>query len=183
MKSEETSVIYKILKLLRKNVIKILLALNEEENLKWKSIQEKTELPTATLNRSLLALQDIHFIEKKDEGYRLSWAGKLAIDALILLGLKIGEFPKDTKIDDIIAEKILAQNVVLAILIIILASIKIRGHLDLNQFEKDLEKERKIIFKILEDYEKEGYIKLDGKQVYSTKKFEKLGLDDFLSGF
>ena len=66
MKGEETSAIYKILKLLRKNVIKILLSLNDEENLKWKSIQEKTELPTATLNRSLLALQEIHFIEKKE---------------------------------------------------------------------------------------------------------------------
>jgi len=183
MKDEETSVIYKILKLLRKNVIKILLSLQEEKNLKWKSIQEKTGLPTATLNRSLTALQEINFIEKQEEGYRLSWAGKLAIDGLILLGLKIGEFPRDTKIDDIIAEKILAQNVVLVILIIILASIKVRGHLDLNQFERDLEEERKIIFKILEDYEKEGYVKLDGGQVYSTKKFEKIGLDDFLSGF
>jgi len=181
---EETSVIYKILKLLRTNVIKILICLNQEETLKWKEIQDTTELPTATLNRSLAALQEIHFIEKNEEGYRLSWAGKLAIDGLILLGLKIGEigeYSKDETLKDLVAEKILAQNTVLVMLVIILASLRLRGHLDLDEFEKDLEKEKKVIFKILEDYKKDGYLKIDGKKITATKKFEKLGLHDFIS--
>jgi hypothetical protein len=178
---EETSVIYKILRLLRGNVIKILIALSQDDNLKWKEIQENTKLPTATLNRSLSALQEIKFIEKKDEGYDLTWAGKLAIEGLILLGLNMGEYPKETQIENFVAEKVLAQNVVLAILIIILASIRVRGNLDLDEFEKDLEKERKVIYRILEDYEKDGYLKIDGKKISATKKFDKLGLDDFIS--
>jgi len=181
MNDEETSVIYKILRLLRGNVIKILMALSQEENLKWKEIQENTELPTATLNRSLSALQEIRFIEKKEEGYTLTWAGKLAIEGLILLGLNIGDYPKENQIEDFVAEKVLAQNVVLAILVIILASIRVRGNLDLEKFEKDLEKERQVIYKILEDYEKDGYLKIDGKKITATKKFGQLGLDHFIS--
>jgi len=181
MEDEETSVIYKILRLLRGNVIKILIALSQDQNLKWKEIQENTELPTATLNRSLTALQEIRFIEKNDEGYNLTWAGKLAIEGLVLLGLNLGDYPKDANLGDFVAEKTLAQDVVLATLVIILASIRVRGNLDLEQFENDLEKERKVIYKILEDYEKDGYLKIDGKKITATKKFGNLGLDDFIS--
>ena len=75
----------------------------------------------------------------------------------------------------------MAQNVVLAVLVIILASIRVRGHLDLKKFEKDLEKERQVIYKVLEDYEKDGYLKIDGKKITATKKFGQLGLDHFIS--
>ena len=178
---EKTSVIYKILRLLRANVIKILIALNEEKNLKWKEIQDQTELPTATLNRSLLALQEIHFISKDDKGYNLTAMGKLAIDGLFLLGLEIGEFPKEGQVEDIVAEKILAQDIVMAISIIILASIKVRGRLDIGQLEKQIMDEKKVIKQVLKDYEKDGYLKIKGNIVSATDKYNKMDLDDFLS--
>lgn len=182
MKKDEKSVVYKILRLLRGNVIKILVTLSEEEKLKWKEIQEITKLPTATLNRSLSALQEIHFIEKENKHYRLSWAGKLAIEGLILLGLKVEEYPSKEKIEDFVAEKILAQNIVLAMLVILLASIRLRGNLNLEEFEKDLENEKEVIYKVIKDYEKDGYLKIDGKKIIATEKFKKIKLQDLLSG-
>ena len=178
---EKPSVIYKILRLLRKNVIKILITLNEEDHLKWKDIQDQTGLPTATLNRSLLALQEINFISKEKEGYRLTTMGKLAVDGLFLLGLKIGEFPKESMIEDIVAEKMLAQDIIMALTLIILASIKVRGHLDIGELEKRIMDEKKVIKRLLKDYEEDGFIKIDGDEVISTEKFQKMGLDEFIS--
>ncbi|HID25777.1 MAG TPA: hypothetical protein EYP23_04880 [Thermoplasmata archaeon] len=178
---EKTSAIYRILKVLRANVLKILIVLREEENLKWKEIQEKTRLPTATLNRSLSALQEVHFIAKEEEGYNLTWTGKLAIDGLFLLGLKIGEYPNKEEIEDIVAEKILAQNIVLAVLILIFASIKVRGHLNLGELEKGIEEEKNVIYQVLEEYSKEGYLRIDGENVFATNKFKKMGLEEILS--
>ncbi|HEC81674.1 MAG TPA: winged helix-turn-helix transcriptional regulator [Thermoplasmatales archaeon] len=178
--NEKASAVYQILKVLRTNVLKILIVLREEDNLKWKEIQEKTNLPTATLNRSLVALRDIHFIDK-EEGYKLTWAGKLAIDGLFLLGLKIGKYPNKEKIEDIVAEKILAQNIVLAVLVIILASVKVRGHLNIDELEKRIEDEKEVIYQILEEYSKEGYLEIKEGTIYATKKFENMGLDQIFS--
>jgi len=179
--NEKTSVVYQILRVLRTNVLKILIVLGEEENLRWKEIQEKTNLPTATLNRSLAALRDIHFIEKEDEGYRLTWAGKLAIDGLFLLGFKMGKYPKKERMDDIAAEKILAQNIILVVLIVILASVKIRGSLNIEELKQSIDEEKEVIYQILEEYSKEGYLEIKNGNIYSTKKFEEMGLEEIFS--
>ena len=171
------STIYRILRLLRANVLKILIQLRESKTLKWKEIQERTKLPTATLNRSLSALQEIHFISKEDEGWALTWAGKLAIDGLFLLGLKMSKYPKNETMEDIIAEHVLAQNIVLAVLVIIFASIKIRGKIDLGELEKGIEEEKEVIYQIVKEYEKEGYFVVSGKKITSTEKFKEMNLD------
>jgi len=175
------STIYKLVKLLKENVLRILIILREEEKLRWKEIQEKTDLPVATLNRSLAALKDLHFIMKEGEFYRLTWTGKLALDGLFLLGLRVGEFPSSEKIEDIVAERLLARDVVLAILIMLFASLKIRGRLDIKEFENALDEERKVIYKIIGDFEKEGLLKFDGEVVEATDKLKEMGLVDILS--
>jgi len=182
-KESTTSVIYKVLRLLRKNVIKILIALNDVDHLKWKEIQDQTGLPTATLNRSLLALQEIHFISKEEKGYNLTGMGKLAVDGLFLLGLKMGEFPKEGYVDDIVAEKVLAQDIIMGITILILASIKVRGHVNITELEKQVMDEKKVIKQLLKDYEKDGMLKIEGDIVKSTDKFEKMDLIDEVLSF
>jgi len=95
--------------------------------------------------------------------------------------LRIGEFPSSEKIEDIVAERLLARDVVLAILIILFASLKIRGRLDIKEFEDALDEERKVIYKIIGDFEKEGLLKFDGKVVEATDKLKEMGLVDILS--
>lgn len=175
------STIYKLVKLLKENVLRILIVLREEEKLRWKEIQEKTDLPVATLNRSLSTLRELHFITKERDWYRLTWTGKLVLDGLFLLGLRIGEFPKKDEIEDLVAERLLARDVVLAILVILLASIKIRGKLNLKEFEEALKEEQKIIRKIISDFEVEGLLEFDGETITATEKFKEMGLTEILS--
>ena len=61
---KKQDVVYKIFRLLRENAIKILMAIRENEKIRWKDLQDITELPTATFNRALAALKEIHFIKK-----------------------------------------------------------------------------------------------------------------------
>lgn len=175
------SAIYKLVKLLKENVLRILVVLREEEKLRWKEIQDKTGLPVATLNRSLATLRDLHFILKEDEFYRLTWTGKLVLDGLFLFGLRLGEFPSTEKMEDVVAEKLLARDVVLAMLIVLFASLKIRGRLDIREFESSLDNEKKVIYKIIDDFQKEGLLEFDGNVVEVTDKFKKMSLVEILS--
>jgi DNA-binding IclR family transcriptional regulator len=41
------------------------MVLREKEKIRWKELQKETDMPTATFNRALAALQEMHFISKE----------------------------------------------------------------------------------------------------------------------
>lgn len=93
----------------------------------------------------------------------------------------MGEYPSEDKIEDIVAERLLARDVVLAILIVLFASLKIRGKLNIKEFKDTLDDELNVIYKIIEDFEREGLLKFDGETIETTGKFKEMGLTEILS--
>ncbi|MDD3493674.1 MAG: winged helix-turn-helix domain-containing protein [Candidatus Thermoplasmatota archaeon] len=179
--SEEHSqdVVYKIFRLLRENVIKILTVLREEERIRWKELQEKTGISTATFNRSLAALQEVHFITKEKGHYRLTWAGRLLIDGFLLLGWRMADKPED--IEDVIAERVLAKDIVMVVIMIIFVSLRLRGRLDLQTLEGEIDRERSVIARLLQDFEDEGYLRRENGLLVATDKFSRLTPEEFFS--
>lgn len=174
MSDVKQDVVYKIFRLLKENAIKILLAIREKEKIRWKDLQEITKLPTATFNRALSALQEIHFIKKEDNHYVLTWTGRLVADALILLGLRIAE--EGEEIEDFVAEELLAKDIVMAIIFLVFVSLKRRGKLNIKAFEKEMKQEMKIMKDILKEYEKDGYIEIRDGWIYAKDKLEELDI-------
>ncbi|HEC86537.1 MAG TPA: hypothetical protein ENI49_01510 [Thermoplasmatales archaeon] len=173
--------VIKILNALKINSIKILLALSREGQLKWKEMQENTKLPTATLNRSLSSLQNTNLISKENNEYRLTWIGKLILDRLFLFGLKMNNYPDNAKIESICSEDSLAQDIVVEFLLTILIAIKLRGQLNLDEIEKKVKEKKDIIYHVLEEYSKEGYLEIKNGTIHATKKFEGMELEEIFS--
>ncbi|MCD6512166.1 MAG: winged helix-turn-helix transcriptional regulator [Thermoplasmata archaeon] len=164
---ETKDVVYRILRLLKENVIKILMAIRENDGIRWKDLQNETGLPTATFNRALSALQEINFIKKDDEGYHLTWTGKLVTDGLIMLGWRMADHGD---VVDKNAEELLAKDVAMAIIVLIFISIKRRGRLDFDLFEKELMNEMEVAREIFKEYEEDGFIEFkDGELVAKEK--------------
>lgn len=171
---EETKdVVYRILRLLKENAIKILMSIREKERIRWKELQDVTKLPTATFNRALVALQEIHFIKKEEGQYMLTWTGKLVSDALLMLGWRLGE-EETEEIED--AEKLLAKDIAMAIVVLLIISLRRRGKLDLNEFENELMNEMKVARKILEGYEKDGYVEIKDGVIFAKDKLRELDI-------
>ncbi|MEA2054757.1 MAG: hypothetical protein U9O96_06595 [Candidatus Thermoplasmatota archaeon] len=178
MKDEgKQDVVYKIFRLLRENVVKILMVLREKEKIRWKELQKETDMPTATFNRSLAALQEMHFISKEKNYYGLTWAGRLVIDGFLLLGWRISD--KTDQIEDVAAEKVLAKDIVMAIIMIIFVSLRVRGRLNIKELERELENERNVIIKIIEEYEKDGYVTIENGMIVATEKINELTPEKF----
>ncbi len=173
-KEEKKDVVYKIFKSLRENALKILMAIREKEKLRWKDLQEITKLPTATFNRALATLQEIHFIKKEGNFYILTWTGKLATDGLMLLGWRMGEEMEE--IEDEEAEELLAKDITMAIIFLLLVSLKRRGKLNIETFKKEIRKELRVIDRIMKDYEKEGYIRIEEGWIYPGEKIEEMDI-------
>lgn len=186
--TDKKDAVYKIIKLLRKNVIKILVVLREQEKIRWKELQEETKMSTATFNRALSALQEMHFIQKKDQYYEITWAGRLVVDGLMLLGLRTAELPgwkeeipESEKLEDVIAEKVLAKDIAILVLLIIFMSLRFRGRLNLDELQKELDNEKSVIKEIIDEYEKEGYLERKDGVLTATDKFEELAAEELLS--
>lgn len=186
--TDKKDAVYKIIKLLRKNVIKILVVLREQENIRWKELQEETKMSTATFNRALSALQEMHFIKKEEQQYEITWAGRLVVDGLMLLGLRTAELPgwkedipESEKLEDVIAEKVLAKDIAILVLLIIFMSLRFRGRLNIDELQKELNTEKTVIKEIIEDYEKEGYLEKKDGVLIATDKFEELAAEELLS--
>jgi len=174
MTDETKDVVYQILRLLRENAIKILMGIRENEKIRWKELQEITKMPTATFNRALAALQEIHFIKKEDNLYQLTWTGKLVSDALVLIGWRLAEAGEQVK--DFVAEELLAKDISMAIIVLLFISIKRRGKLNIEAFEKSMEDEMKVAKSILEEYEKDGYIEIKDGWIISKEKMNELDI-------
>jgi len=174
MTDETKDVVYQILRLLRENAIKILMVIRENEKIRWKELQEITKMPTATFNRALSALQEIHFIKKEDNLYQLTWTGKLVSDALVLIGWRLAEAGEQVK--DFVAEELLAKDISMAIIVLLFISIKRRGKLNIEAFEKSMEDEMKVAKSILEEYEKDGYIEIKDGWIISKEKMNELDI-------
>ncbi len=167
---EETKdVVYRILRLLKENVIKILMTIRENDGIRWKNLQIKTSLPTATFNRALSALQEINFIKKDEEGYHLTWTGKLVTDGLIMLGWRMAEH---SDVVDKNAEELLAKDVAMAIIVLVFISIKRRGRLNFDLFEKELLKEMSVAREIFKEYEEDGYIEFNNGEIIAKDKMK-----------
>jgi len=179
MKNDGQDVVYRIFKLFRKNIVKILMVLREKEKIRWKELQKETDMPTATFNRALAALQEMHFISKENSYYELTWVGRLVIDGFLLLGWRISDEPD--QIEDVVAEKVLARDIVMAVIMIIFVSLRVRGRLNIKELEKQIDNEKDVIAKILEDYEKEGYIEIKDGVIFATEKINELTPEEFLS--
>ena len=138
-------------------------------------MQDITKLPTATFNRALAALQEIHFIIKENGFYVLTWTGKLVTDALLMLGWRLSEEEKDIeKIEE--AEKILAKDIAMAIVVLLLISLRRRGSLNFHKFENELINELKVAKKILEDYGKEDYFEIKNGVLIAGEKLKELDI-------
>ena len=174
MDEKRQNVIYKIFRLLKENAIKILMAIREKERIRWKDLQEITKLPTATFNRALSALQEIHFIKKEENYYMLTWTGKLVADALLLLGWRMAE--EGEEIEDFVAEELLAKDIVMAIIFLVFVSLKRRGKLNIKSFEKEIKNELKIMKEILKEYEKDGYIEIKDGWIYAKEKLNEIDI-------
>jgi len=173
---EREDTIGEFVKILKRNALRILTALGEED-LKWKDLQNKTKIPVATLNRSLSRLRDFHLVSKEGDLYRLTWAGKLILDGLILLDPSL----KGSRYSEEIDEGTLARDVVLIALIMLLAGLKRMGRIDIEEFEESLDKERKIIREIIRGFKEEGLLTINGNIVESTERFKELSLKEILS--
>ncbi len=174
MNEEKQDIIYKIFRMFRENAIKILMTIRENEQIRWKDLQEITKLPTATFNRALSALQEIHFIKKEGNFYKLTWTGKLVSDGLILLGWRMAEEMEE--VEDFVAEELLAKDMVMAIIVLLFVSIKRRGKLNITAFEREMKKEMKILKDILREYEKDGYIEIKDGWVYAKEKMDEFDI-------
>lgn len=172
---DEKDVIYKIFRLFKENVLKILMTIREKEKIRWKELQEITNIPTATFNRALAALQEIHFIKKEENLYKLTWTGKLVADGLLLLGWRIAE--EIEPIEDIVAEELLAKDIIMAIIFLLFVSLKRRGKLNIDAFEKEIKKEIKIVREILKEYENDGYIEIKNGWIYAKNKIRELDIN------
>lgn len=172
-------VVYKIFRLLRENVIKILMVLREKEKIRWKELQEETGISTATFNRSLAALQEMHFISKEEGYYSLTWAGRLVMDGILLLGWRMADKPE--AIGSIIAEKVLARDIVMVWIVIIFVSLRIRGRVNIKELEEEIDKERKVITKIIKEYEKEGFLTIEDGMLIATEKLRELTPEELFS--
>ncbi len=179
MKDDSQDVVYRIFKLFRKNVVKILMVLREKEKIRWKELQKETDMATATFNRALAALQEMHFIHKEGVYYELTWVGRLVIDGFLLLGWRISDEPDN--LEDVVAEKVLARDIIMAVIMIIFVSLRVRGRLNIKELEKQIYIEKEVISKILEDYEKEGYIETKDGVIFATDKINELTPEEFLS--
>lgn len=179
MKDEKKDVVYKIFRLLRENVIKILMVLREKEKIRWKELQAETDIATATFNRALAALQEMHFISKDEGYYRLTWAGRLVTDGILLLGWRMADRPE--AINGIIAEKVLARDIIMVCMMIIFVSLRIRGRLNIKELEEEIDKERDVIKRIIKEYEKEGYITIENGILIATEKFHEIAPEEIFS--
>lgn len=174
MRENKRDVVYKIFRLLRENAIKIIMAIREKERIRWKELQEITKLPTATFNRALSALQEINFIKKDGYFYTLTWTGKLATDGLLLLGYHMAEEMEE--VEDMVAEELLAKDITMAITLLLFVSLKKRGKLNMEKFEKEMKKEMKVIRDIFEGYEREGYIEIKEGQIFAKDKIKEIDI-------
>ncbi|NIA11036.1 MAG: winged helix-turn-helix transcriptional regulator [Nitrospiraceae bacterium] len=179
MKDDKQDVIYKIFRLLRENVVKILMALRKNDKIRWKELQKETGMSTATFNRALAALQEMHFISKEKGYYELTWVGKLVIDGFLLLGWRISD--ETDQLEDLVAEKVLAKDIIMAVIMIIFVSLRVRGKLNIEELEKEIDKEKEVIFKIIEEYEAEGYISIENGVITATEKINEITPENFLS--
>jgi len=179
MKNGSQAVVYKIFRLLRENVVKILMVLREKEKIRWKELQKETDMATATFNRALAALQEMHFIHKEGSYYELTWVGRLVIDGFLLLGWRISDEPDN--LEDVVAEKVLARDIIMAVIMIIFVSLRVRGRLNIKELEKEIDKERGIIEKIIEEYEKDGYLEIKDGMIVATEKMQELTPEEFFS--
>jgi len=179
MNEDRQDVVYKIFRLLRENVVKILMVLRDKEKIRWKELQKETGMSTATFNRALAALQEMHFISKEKGYYELTWVGRLVIDGFLLLGWRISG--ETDQLEDLVAEKVLARDIIMAVIIIIFVSLRVRGKLNIRELEKEIDEERGIISKILEEYEAEGYIKIKDGVITAAEKIHELTPEKFLS--
>lgn len=179
MKERKQDVVYKIFRLLRENVIKILMVLREKEKIRWKELQEETSIATATFNRALAALQEMHFVSKEEGHYTLTWAGRLVVDGLLLLGWRMADKPE--VLEDLIAEKVLAKDIAMVVIMIIFVSLRIRGRLDIKELEREIDNERDVIVKIIKEYEKEGYLTVENGVLIATEKLNEIAPEEFFS--
>ncbi|HEC76142.1 MAG TPA: hypothetical protein ENI33_02640 [Thermoplasmatales archaeon] len=174
MKKDRQDVVYKIFRLLRENAIKIIMAIREKERIRWKELQEITKLPTATFNRALSALQEVNFIKKDGHFYTLTWTGKLATDGLLLLGYRMEEEMEE--VEDIVAEELLAKDITMAIILLLFVSLRRRGKLNIEKFEKEMKNEMKVIKEVFKGYEKEGYIEIMEGQIFAKDKIKEMDI-------
>lgn len=175
---EQHNVVYDIFKLFRKNAIIILMTIRTHKKIRWTDMKKITKLSTPTFNRALNALTEVNFIKKEKQFYMLTWTGKLVTDGLVLFGVRLSEEIDD--IEDSIAEKLLAKDIVMVILFLLFVSLKKRGKLNLIEFKKEINDELKIIDDIITSYENEGFLKRKDGWIYPTDKIKKL---DYISLF
>ena len=109
----------------------------------------------------------------------LTWTGKLVADGLLLLGWLMTEEMEE--IEDIVAEKLLAKDIVMAIIFLLFVSLKKRGKLNISEFEKELQKEMSIVKEIFQDYEKEGYIEIKDGWIFAKDKINEVDLSKIFS--
>jgi DNA-binding MarR family transcriptional regulator len=179
MNDEGQDVVYKIFRLLRENVVIILTVLREQEGLRWKELQDETGIATATFNRALAALQEMHFIEKPGGRYRLTWAGRLVVDGFFLLGWRMADTPES--IEDYVAETVLAKDIVMVTLMIILVSLRLRGRINIEELEQEIMEETAVITRILDEYEQDGYIVRENGVIRATDRLDELAPQDLFS--
>ena len=119
-------------------------------------------------------------IYRRHKGYyRLTWAGRLLIDGFILLGWRMADKPEH--IEDVIAERVLARDIIMVVIMIVFVSLRMRGRLDIRTLEEEIEKERDVVYRIIQDFKDEGYLHLENGVLTATDKFENLTPEEFFS--
>jgi DNA-binding MarR family transcriptional regulator len=176
---DDADVVVKIFKMLREKAIKILMVIREEDGIRWKELQEKTQLSTATFNRALAALQEVNFIRKDDADYHLTWTGRLVTDGLLLFGLRITE--EMDEVEEAVAEDLLAKDMVMAIVFVLFVSLKKRGKLHLSAFERAFSAEMRVIGAIFDAYAREGYLEISEGWIYATGKMDEMDVTALFS--
>jgi len=81
----------------------------------------------------------------------------------------------------VVAEKVLARDIIMAVIMIIFVSLRVRGRLNIKELEKEIDKERGIIEKIIEEYEKDGYLEIKDGMIVATEKMQELTPEEFFS--
>ena len=80
------------------------------------------------------------------------------------------------EIEDFVAEELLAKDIVMAIIFLVFVSLKRRGKLNIESFEKEIKNELKIMKEILKEYEKDGYIEIKDGWIYAKDKLNELDI-------
>jgi len=64
---------------------------------------------------------------------------------------------------------------------IIFVSLRLRGRLDIKTLEEEIDRERSVIARLVQDFEDEGYLRRENGLLVATDKFSRLTPEEFFS--